>query len=528
MSSNKPSKADRLRDHYRSILASVGIQEDSGGHGELSICLDSSQDPVPLTVTDEGVTRRVVIPTQAYLKEGNWEDYHPFHPLCEHVMRGESQTIKLLKRLVLFRLRATLSDLVNNLLYIAANEDEHKHLAPQTSRHLTEYGLDQVEDKTLKRALKLSKEAMDHYVNIYLQPFGQFDEVEYKRLACVAFPLYKAMTESDEKKVCGVDLGSKRAKNQIQAALEAALPGIESPENFYFGSDKQVAPNFHALMGAYAQIAKVLNKVIHKFRKHIPHYKELVIDTSWIEELHQIEQFKSAIPALPGNEGAVVEQEEQETTEQASGGWASALGQANQLDVSGGRAKEQTPAQPQKAAQAAQPPVDTTLGGGSMSQPAASQSPAQPPQQGDQGRQKMSWKQWRQQMEQPRNPAGVPTGWNQPAQPPQQPMYGQPAGGGYGFQNPAGTANQGGSPFGPQPQMNMGGQPPWAGSQPGWGGGMPNQGGGMPGQGGPPPGFGGSPGFGGNANPWANQGPPMGGNFGNQPGGPGGFGAGNI
>lgn len=452
----KVSKADRLRDLYRNILASVNVYEDEGGQGELSIYYGNQEDdPIPVTSNrDDGAVRRLVIPTQRYLKEGDWENYLPFHPLCEHVMRGESETIKILKNLVLFRLRVTISELVINLLYIAGNDDIHDKLTPAQSKLLSDYKLDQVTDKTIRRARKLFDERLDEIVNIYLHHFETHDGVEYKRLAAVSFPIYRKLVEESGKVVMGVDLGTKRDKGQIANAFRALIENIDEQDAYYFGSKKQIAPNFHALMGAYANLARVLNKFTHKFRKHIPHSESLKIGTDWLDDFDEIEQFKAAIPSLPGNEGAVVDQ--QDNSEQTQRPTLDASRHAQKAASLTSRADRQLETKAEQGQMDTQddskPPFVPNVPNPTASTQNQPQQPLQPPQvqsaSSGSGSGKISWRDFQRSQSQPPQFPGHP----QPGHPPAQPAgFHQPMGGGYPAQQPM----AGGYP----PQQPMGAYP---------------------------------------------------------------------
>ena len=75
---------------YTSLLSSVGLVIDANGtvmkpDGKSAYKVDSKE---------------LVLPTNAMLDENEWSKRHPFHPLCEDALLGQSPTIRWLTKVV--------------------------------------------------------------------------------------------------------------------------------------------------------------------------------------------------------------------------------------------------------------------------------------------------------------------------------------------------------------------------------------------------------------------------------------------
>lgn len=301
------SKTEQLLEFYASVLESVYIQTDDDGLLSLELGDGESR---PSFIGE----RRMVLPTRDMLKTQRWDDRVAFHPLSENTGRSDSEVLKKLKDLVNFRLTLTLSTLLTELVEIAADKDYHDKLTPQQSEFL------KVIPKASKKTVDDVTEILDRcqtkgerqLAAIYLKRGGNFKGDKFSRVAVTSFPITEEF-DNDDRSIFGVKLRVADFK-ALPAVFEYIVPNCQDLEAYSFGSNDMTAPGFHSLMKSFAKIAKKLNKTTHLFRKHLDNPDALKIDVSWEETLSDLTKFRDVIPSLRGNEGKVVDGEEEKPT----------------------------------------------------------------------------------------------------------------------------------------------------------------------------------------------------------------------
>jgi hypothetical protein len=358
------------------------------------------------------------MPTDEYLKQGDWSEVVAFHPLSENILRGESDVIHSLRSIVEFRTRAVFTTLLVELMQIAVNEDYHKNLKTKKQTALLT-AVPKANDKTLKALNKLVRRNFEGFLKIYLKRDGLWHNKEYRRVAVVHSPIYEELLHSEGTHIGGVDLGSKAARNAIAELIGFILPDLDDIDTYSFGSAANVAPYFHSLMGAYGQVAKRLNDVVHTFKAHLSEPTAMDTDLTFMEDLDRIDQWKEIIPAQDGNKGAVAKGEAEESLSHTMAQQVNQASHVPGTEVGAPQpapapaAPQPAPAAPPAAAQPAPVPQPTQA----PVPPAAAQSG------GSKSEGAVDWKSMR---PQPAGGAGYP---------PAQYGYGGPApmGGGYGY-----------------------------------------------------------------------------------------------
>lgn len=352
------SKADRTLEFYRHVLASVNVYD--AGDGCLSLYTpteDGDWSPKPCTINN----KRLVLPTKDHLRDGQWEDKVAFHPLSENLLRGESDVLKLLKRLVQFRTQTVIASLLQELADIAGKQSRHQELTPSQAKFLAY--VPEANEKTIKMVAKIIDRHFEKLFSIYLKRKGVVNDQEVRRLAVATFPVYDDL-QTKGSKVDDLDVGSAKVKRTIAALFEFVLPDIDEPMSYVAGSNSQVAPYFDALMTLHYRISKQLNGLVHRYRKHIDFHQALKTDLQFADELEEIGDLKDAIPPLVGNKGANAKGEKEEV-EETSTSKPSTVNQNFQRGaervnspMSTGSEEEETitPTQPQPSTQSSHPP----------------------------------------------------------------------------------------------------------------------------------------------------------------------------
>lgn len=296
---------------YKAIIEAIGLKTNEHGY----IFMELGDQLIPCTVNAE---RHLVLPTQAILREGVGEDRMAFHPIAESVVRGESAVLKKLRVLVNFRLGMVISELLEQLMAIAVNKDYHHKLTPTQAEFLAllpeaDAGVYKALDKVLDST---SATGANKLISVYLKRGGKLKSESYKRLAVVGFPLADEL-EKEERDIFGVKMRVKD-KASIKALFEYLLPNANLIEEYSAGSNSHTAPYFDSLMHAFIKVARRLNGVVHKFRKHLPNADLLKSNLDFETELQDLSKYRDLIPVLEGNDGEVIDETGQEVEQAAS------------------------------------------------------------------------------------------------------------------------------------------------------------------------------------------------------------------
>lgn len=287
-------------DLYKNVLSSINCVVDEDGM--ISFLLGDTA--LPCTIKD----KRLVLPIPAILKNPSWEHQIAFHPLSESILRGESPVMQRLKLLASVRLTEVICCLTTELMEIAVNKDTHRKLSPTESEFLSL--IPNVDAKTLHDVERLFEETSidgEHKViSMYLKRGGKWKGKNFQRVAVTDFPILTDL-KAEGKKVFGVTLHSLKNKAAICTLLNYILPHADEPEHYSYGSNSTVAPYFHAFMTSYRNVAKQLNKITKKFRKHLDNPDGLMIDLNFEAALDNLSDYIDMIPSLSGNEGEVAE-----------------------------------------------------------------------------------------------------------------------------------------------------------------------------------------------------------------------------
>lgn len=299
------SKASSLVSFYTEVLSSLHIEDV--GEGKLSLIFpgdEGDESSQPCLSND----KRLTLPVNHLIRSGMWDGLLAFHPLSENLIRGESEVIKLLRRVSRFQLASVASQLMAELMDLAATPERHKELSPKTAPYLTT--VPNANEKCVKALTKILERHFDQLINVYLKRSGTLYDVEHRRVAAVSFPIWDELI-SGGSKVYDVDCGSIKNKKTIASLFEYVFPHPDDLDAWSAASNDNVAPYFHSLMMCYAKNAKHLNSLVYKFRKHLQYPNSLRVNLDWIDDMDNLSKWKTAIVPLPGNEGAIMKGEKE-------------------------------------------------------------------------------------------------------------------------------------------------------------------------------------------------------------------------
>lgn len=284
---------------YENLLGSLNCTHEDG-------YLNYNQLGTDQPLTAEG--KRLVLPTRSILSRLDNNGCIAFHPVCESVVRGHSPVIRKLQRLVSSRLTYVINDLLNRLLGIAMDTSRHSTLSPQQKEFLSL--VPEISPDCHKQLVSILKE-VDYNgkyrtINIYIKNGATIDSERFKRGAIINFPLMDELLSTGTK-VFGKTV-TKKNKEVIKNLLRFILDVTDDDYNtkYCVGTNSDIAPNFHCLVNAYANISEALNIVSTGYGTAIPSEAGLVIDVSWSDVFEDLKDCVGILPVLSGNEGDII------------------------------------------------------------------------------------------------------------------------------------------------------------------------------------------------------------------------------
>ncbi|WP_207839050.1 hypothetical protein, partial [Pseudomonas sp. 43(2021)] len=122
------------------------------------------------------------------------------------------------------------------------------------------------------------------FISGWLRKGGMIKGRTYARGCIVSFPFYNKMVDSDflDNKPKGVRNADPEAFRKL---LKFIFPNLETPEEYYAGSDSRVAPFFEAFLKSSLRIANDLQTVMDNFQEHLVNASEFSFNGEWIKPL---------------------------------------------------------------------------------------------------------------------------------------------------------------------------------------------------------------------------------------------------
>lgn len=260
------------------------------------------------TLTDDNATlliegRKVVLPTQQHLRSQEQDKIQIFHPLLEHINRGESAIVHKLRHRLNVTLNFATLNLVKGLLTLLNSPALHKKLNPEQRQLLTTVTHTDV-TLTAKFAGFGSKLFADGvtkaFLSLFLKKAGTYRGQKHARIGVVTFTFKEAVEESKFK---------PQEKEALQALFDFVFPGNgDDPEAYNAFSDSRDAPWLEALLKSSYCVASRINELITLYREFLDEEENHLFNTSWIDAIDNIEPYMAEIRLIPtqkGNEGSV-------------------------------------------------------------------------------------------------------------------------------------------------------------------------------------------------------------------------------
>lgn len=283
---------------YSKLLGTLGIMTDADG----------------LTYVEEGGTwlpmtmdkRRLVLPTNEWLRDPNWEATIPFHPFSEHVLKGKkSLVLEKTCRIVNLRLNRIIGELLMTLAAFAVDTAAQTAAGAEQKSYLRL--IPDVNAKTFTDFKKFIAGHVDgsaekSFISIYLKRGGTILNEKYNNTAVVTSPARKALGAA-EPIIFDYKFSSKRNRDYLLVLLDYLLPKLTTDVGYTVGSNAPIAPYFVTLCTSYSDIMDDLNRQLVIFSEINPDLASLVADMSWLSIIDDSADALKQIHALADNQG---------------------------------------------------------------------------------------------------------------------------------------------------------------------------------------------------------------------------------
>lgn len=308
------SVRSKILEFYSEVLATLMVNEDDES-GALFYQVSGESPKTQIVVGD----KLLRLPRAEYMREPN-DDYIYFHPLGEDTSLGESPVFQQLLNLVIAKLTLSLMSVPSTIIQIgnlhSTGADVNGKLTSKQVEIIaaisgTDNLNDKIADKFSKVVAAASKDPTTRPIKITIRRNAKRygESTVYRRAAIVTFPLF---TEIVKKSTLGEDTihGQKFSKYEMRLMIniyKTLFPNCDVEDHYSVFSDSPHAPNFTALMLAYADLTRPLSKIVRAFEKYLPDYDNADVGDDWILSIAKIPEYASVIPTARGNEGIVLD-----------------------------------------------------------------------------------------------------------------------------------------------------------------------------------------------------------------------------
>lgn len=254
----------------------------------------------------------VVVPTDELLANNDWTHLHPFHPLCEDLLHGQSDTVRWLIKRVAAALTLRVSTLAMHMVMVA-NSTALQGRVPDAKATAHLEPVSHAKDSTLAgwgkmiASFKKNSPLLTLYVSRGEEEKGA---VGFYRNAVISCPMTLDVEETAILE--GVKLASKADKKMLVDLINYLLPA----NLLTFGSNGD-KPYFMAIVGIFEGITAHLNNIVTPFKalaSELNGFEKVNLDwTTWLKG-DAIDSFIGLIPELVGNVGELSLDEKKRAT----------------------------------------------------------------------------------------------------------------------------------------------------------------------------------------------------------------------
>lgn len=305
-----------ILDFYFDLLDSAGLQVDDDF---FVVHKPESDKKKPDNVMV--MNRKLVLPFPGHLKNPDPDNNVFFHPLCEQIIRGESEVFAFYKRAMTMRLILSISTLGSGLIRLHTDINLQKSMSIQQIEFIKD--LVDAEDKTIATwtsfiwgHIKAHPHDSTHWpLRLYVKQNGRHGGKSYQRVCSVAFPLFERLFEGEEPCKPGTDQ-KYRAKDYkaFKQLAKAIFPEVDADvsEAYNSGYGDTFAPNLLSFLMSVKKIGDRINLIAETLKEPLERAgistDTILVKTPWETFLTEdgvakLAVFNRRIPALPGNMG---------------------------------------------------------------------------------------------------------------------------------------------------------------------------------------------------------------------------------
>ena len=302
-----------------------------------------------------------------------------FHPLFEHLARGESKQVAEYRRALTERFHLTFMAMASELLTIAASQQMHATLTPEQSEFLS--FVPEADETMLKKFDALWKAMPDGqnqkaFVSMYLKKGGVLHGKSVHRAAVVSFPLYKQLVEDGQKREAEMEARKKLPKKKDAKAddklppvpnetygvslrqvdrdsfiklFQYMVPGIDEAESYSAASNSNIAPSMDAVMRAAERLAGPINDLVERFADKLSETARIImrVEDKWVDDFLNLAPLQVEIRMIPLPESGNVQSPEMKKAMEAE---ARTIVEPAKVPATLGQAPAQVQEQRQEAA----------------------------------------------------------------------------------------------------------------------------------------------------------------------------------
>ena len=287
---------------YKDLLADICIDTDD--EGRLSKVLpDGKRQAVKDTST--GVP--YALPTSALLRN-HIDDFVFFHPLSEHLNRGEPKVIQAMRGWVVFHFCELAQTLALQLMEAGASLDVQKTMNTRQAAYLKYVG--EVDHKTVEALSKVirstDKAPSRRFLTINMTNATDSSR-SWLRQANLSFPVLDGDDDEAPFEVKGLRKSDIRAIRGMMKYIYGTLWEVAAASDkakVEIGSGNQIAPYFDAMVQTILQLAELFRQKAKLHRKVLTQelYDKCNAKLDWVELLGNYDEYRKLIPVVDNEE----------------------------------------------------------------------------------------------------------------------------------------------------------------------------------------------------------------------------------
>jgi len=257
--------------------------------------------------------RKLVLPTDELLKESNWKENIPFHPLCEtSISNKRSPILDKFIELANFNLDIRLRNLVTEI----ARKLSLGETLPPDAMELMAAVCPEITKKTHEDAVKIFTapitsgvipKANERVLTVSLTRNAENEGKRYKAVSKVTCMPYDE--DEVETHFFGHKCTSKKSAKSIKGILDTVVGGLDTLDVYTTATNITSAPLWNAYTKTMGKIHTHLNGLITLFEME-GLFEE--IDPTFIEMNKEANQIKLMIPSMADSRGEYVEKDSDE------------------------------------------------------------------------------------------------------------------------------------------------------------------------------------------------------------------------